>query len=302
MKKILITLLVLGASLSAMMAQNDIQLTQQIYNRNLFNPAATGQSGCWNVSLLARQQWTGFTGRPSTQMLNVNRYFKGYKLGIGLSVINDKLGAEASQNVKASIAYHAWLSQKAVLSFGLGIGLLNKSINGNILTYENANDPNAYISKKSEMKPDFDFGMEFNMGGLNIGAASTHLFTGLKKSATFKVPRHFYLYAKYAFNVSNAVEITPSISLNNIGKINLLEINVTTMIKNRVWAGISYRLDDAIAFIAGVKIIKQLSLGYSYDYSLGAIRGYCGGTHEIMLIGKFGCSPTSKFIVPRFFN
>lgn len=301
MKKIIFFLSILSITIS-LSAQTDIQLSQQINNRILFNPAATGQSGCYNFTLLAREQWTGIKEAPSTQLFNFNKYFKSPKLGIGFTIIYDRIGVEKTLNAKADISYHAWINNEIVLSFGLGMGIINRSINGASLTYEDPNDPNALIIKDSKLAPDFDFGMEFNYKGLNIGAASTHLITSFKKLTNFKVPRHIYAYAKYAIIVSPSVEIVPALSWNNIGNINIIEINAMTNIKDRVSAGLSYRISDALVIIAGVKIIDQLRLSYSYDIKLGSIKyGSTKGSHEIMLLCRFGCDKAGP-IHPRFFN
>lgn len=302
MKKIIFPLLLL---LSAnLIAQNDIQLSHQVQNRILFNPAATGQSGCHNLSLLAREQWTGIDQAPSTQLFNYNKYFKGPKLGIGFSVINDKLGVEHNLNVKGAVAYHAWLTDRSVLSFGLGLGIIKKSVDGSKLVYETAGDPNAVLVKESKLKPDFDFGVEFNSGGLNLGVSSTHLITSIKKSDLVTVPRHLYAYGKYAIRVSDGLEIVPAVSWYNVANIHQIDINSIFYIQDRFWAGATYRLNDAFVMLAGVKIIDQLRIGYAYDFKIGPIKSsYTKGSHEIMLIGKFGCTESFKgMIAPRFFN
>lgn len=75
MKKIILILSFLTITVSVF-AQNDIQLSQQINNRVVFNPAATGQSGCYNFTVLDREQWIGIKDAPSTQLFNFNKYIK----------------------------------------------------------------------------------------------------------------------------------------------------------------------------------------------------------------------------------
>ncbi|MCK9613694.1 MAG: type IX secretion system membrane protein PorP/SprF [Bacteroidales bacterium] len=301
MKKIIVLLSFLITTV-AVFAQTDIQLSQQINNRVLFNPAATGQSGCYNFTILAREQWTGIKEAPSTQLFNFNKYFKGPKLGIGFTFIYDRVGVEKTLNAKASISYHVWLTNEMTLSFGLGMGIINRSVNGAGLTYEDPNDPNAVIIKDSKLKPDFDFGIEYNWKRLNIGVASTHLITSFKKSTIYKVPRHYYTYAKYAIKVSPSVEIIPALSWNCLGNIHIFEINAMTNIKDRVFAGLSYRIDDAFIIMAGVKIIDQVRLSYAYDIKAGSIKyGSTKGSHEIMLLCRFGCDKQGP-LHPRFFN
>ncbi|MEI6765144.1 MAG: type IX secretion system membrane protein PorP/SprF [Bacteroidota bacterium] len=304
MKKISgLLILLLGLSF-AVMAQNDLQLSHQIYNRILFNPAATGQSGCYNITLLAREQWTGIKKAPETQILNINKYITPAKLGLGLSVISDKVGYENILNVKAAIAYHAWLSKRTVLSFGVGGGIISTTVEGSKLTYQEPGDPNATISNITHVYPDFDFGAEFNSGGLNLGVSSTHVVTSFKKSDLMKMPRHIYAYGKYAIKVTKGFEIIPAVSYSNINRVHLFDCNATFSFSDRVWAGASYRIEDSFVLMAGVKIINQLRIGYSYDFKTGPIKSaITKGTHEAMIQMKFGC-PSAKpnQISPRFFN
>jgi type IX secretion system PorP/SprF family membrane protein len=60
------------------------------------------------------------------------------------------------------------------------------------------------------------------------------------------------------------------------------DINVRALWKNMVWAGVSYRIDDALGVMAGVNI-KSFRVGYSYDVTTSGINNYSSGSHEIML-------------------
>ena len=54
------------------------------------------------------------------------------------------------------------------------------------------------------------------------------------------------------------------------------------------WIGLegrpSYRFQDAVSLVAGAEVVKGLRIGYSYDYSLGGLRPYNTGSHEVMLM------------------
>jgi len=317
MKKIILILSFLTITVSVF-AQNDIQLSQQINNRVVFNPAATGQSGCYNFTVLDREQWTGVKDAPSTQLFNFNKYFVKAKLGIGLTLIHDRLGYERSIGAKVAIAYHAWLTDKMVLSFGIGAGILNKTLNYAALTWDDPTEQGIKTGKESKLSPDFDFGIEYNFKGLSIGGSTTHLITSLKKSTSFKVPRHIYAYAKYAITCSPSLEIVPALSYNNVGTVHLVEVNAMANIKDRVSAGLSYRTGinpkgkdtglpvvgtDALVIIAGVKVIDAVRISYSYDIKMGGLKyGSTKGSHELMVLCRFGCNNLDKAPHPRFFN
>ncbi|MFM7729090.1 MAG: type IX secretion system membrane protein PorP/SprF, partial [Flavobacteriales bacterium] len=61
------------------------------------------------------------------------------------------------------------------------------------------------------------------------------------------------------------------------------DFNANLLINNRFWVGGGYRLEDAVIIMAGIDLVPNLKLGYSYDFTTSAIRTYSTGTHEVML-------------------
>ncbi|NND11743.1 MAG: PorP/SprF family type IX secretion system membrane protein, partial [Flavobacteriaceae bacterium] len=73
-------------------AQQFPQFTQYMYNTISVNPAYAGSREFMVINLLNRNQWVGIDGAPNTQTLTVHSSVPGSKFGLGLSVINDKIG------------------------------------------------------------------------------------------------------------------------------------------------------------------------------------------------------------------
>jgi type IX secretion system PorP/SprF family membrane protein len=61
----------------------------------------------------------------------------------------------------------------------------------------------------------------------------------------------------------------------------------TAMLKatfdKKYWMALTYRTDDAAGVALGLKLKKRFDLGYAFDYSLGDIKAYNFGSHELML-------------------
>lgn len=301
MKKILSVIVVTLLTAYAAMSQNDIQLTQQQFSRITFNPAATGQSNYLNAAIFHRSQWLGFDNAPVTQVVNIHKYFSGPRFGLGLNIVNDKIGNESVMDIKFAYAYHVWLNDNMILSLGAGIGVMNRSIDATDLRFDDPSDPNALIDEDSKTKPDFDFGIEFNTPRLTIGASSTHINQGIDKATVFQAPRHIFLYTKYTISASESVDIVPSLSLSNIQNVNLFEVSAVAFLKDKLHGGLAYRVDDAIALMAGITILKRYTVGYSYDISSGSLKSYSDGSHEIMISAKLGAKPVHQQS-PRFFD
>jgi len=298
--KILFLSFIFSATLSY--SQNDILFSHYMFNELTFNPAVAGSSPNLDVSLLARQQWIGFDEAPSSQILNAHSFFRNIG-GLGLTIINDKLGYESSLNFKLYYAHHLQVASSTLLSFGAGIGFLNKTIDGTKLIYEDEDDYESLSHKESRLRPDFNFGAELNTAKLTIGLSSTHIEQGLTTATLFKVPRHYYAYAKYRVEASDKINIVPTFLVKSSTFITQIDFSTIFYYDNKFWLGGAYRFNEAYIGILGFNITKDLKFSYSYDFSAGPIKNYNNGSHEVMIsygIGLGNQPMMSKS--PRYFN
>lgn len=302
MKKLSLIVLFVVATHYYLSAQNDILFSHYMFNELTFNPAVAGSSPTLDATLLARQQWIGFDEAPSSQVLNAHMFMRDIG-GVGMTIINDKLGFENSLNFKLYYAHHLQISRGKLLSFGAGLGFMNKSIDGSKLTYEDENDLNAIYNKESRFRPDFNFGVELNTSKLTVGLSSTHIEQSLTGATLFKVPRHYYAYAKYRIEASDRINIVPTFLVKSSFFITQLDLSAIFFYDNKFWLGAAYRLDEAYIGIVGFNITKDLKFSYSYDYSAGPMKSYNDGSHEAMIsysIGMGNKPMMSKS--PRYFN
>ena len=113
---------VLGVSTAS--AQQDLMLSQEIFSRVNKNPAATGNTEDIDIFLHGRIQWAGIDNSPRTGVLNVTNYIDKIKSGMGFTCSYDKMGvAHSTTNMKLVYAYQLDLTDKYVLSLGLGAGV-----------------------------------------------------------------------------------------------------------------------------------------------------------------------------------
>ena len=105
---ILIFCILWGTSLYA---QNDIGISNYMFDEISYNPSFTGEGETFRASLLARKQWLGMEGSPLFQTLSVDGKTKNIG-GLGLHVVNDKIGFE--NQITATVNY----------SYGVNIGNL----------------------------------------------------------------------------------------------------------------------------------------------------------------------------------
>jgi type IX secretion system PorP/SprF family membrane protein len=72
------------------------------------------------------------------------------------------------------------------------------------------------------------------------------------------------------------------------------DVNLVATMRDRISFGASYRHKDAVVGILQLKINDQLSVGYSYDYTLSNLSTYSSGTHELLLRYDFYFKVNSK--------
>src|SRR5690606_5133254 len=104
-------------------AQQMPQFTQYMYNTIAINPAYAGNRDAISVIGLHRSQWSGLDGAPQTQTLSIHSPLRNEKVGLGLSVINDKAGYENYTYVYGDFSYTINVNEATTLSFGLKAGM-----------------------------------------------------------------------------------------------------------------------------------------------------------------------------------
>ena len=117
LRLVAVTMLLISMHLSSR-AQQNAQFTQYMFNGLAINPAYTGMDEALNVTFLNRSQWVGVDGAPVTQTLTAHTLFSKSKLGIGLSLLNDKIGVHRNQKVAGSAAYHLAFPEKVFCPSG----------------------------------------------------------------------------------------------------------------------------------------------------------------------------------------
>lgn len=266
-------------------SQNDISISHYVLNELSFNPSA--MSNNLSASITARKQWVGFEGSPFTQFINGSAFVPQLYGGVGLSLIHDQVGYEKTINFKAMYSYPVELQTGMSLSLGLGVGFVNKSIDGTKLVVEDESDPYAFSNRTSSFKPDFNFGAELNTTDFAVGLASTHLDRGVKGSSLSKNPRHYYLYGKYKFEINDEFILVPYLLVKSTWYRTQLDVNALVYYRKMLWGGWSYRTGSSVVFLVGYQINKEWKVGYSYDYTVGKMRTYAGGSHELMVAATF---------------
>lgn len=268
-------------------AQQDPQFTQNMFNRLYSNAGYAGTSDGICATALHRQQWVGFDGRPVSTVINIDGTVKFLRGGLGLSILSDKLGAQYSGGVKLSYSYHLKLGG-GILGIGIEGGILFNTLDGSQLNPIQSGDQNIITTNQGGVAPDLGFGLYYKSDKLYAGISANHLIGPTLEYADggtvseVTVARHYYAMAGYTWDFSPNFSLLPSVFVKTDAASAQFDLNLNLMWKNMVWAGASYRIDDAVAILAGVQLYG-FRLGYSYDVTTSGLNSYSNGSHEIML-------------------
>lgn len=268
-----------------------------------YNPSFTGEGETFRASILARKQWLGMEGSPLFQTISIDGKTKRIG-GLGLHVVNDKVGFENQITATVNYAVGVSLGSRSRLSLGFAGGIINRSIDMSELVYQNQNqsDPSMGDFDDTYMIPTINVGLHLCIHNLTIGASATHV---TKSSLVInEMPRHLYGYLQYCFNPKGVVSVVPSALLKYGSDIIQIEGNTNVYINDLFWIGGSYRSKEAIVALAGIILKHRIYIGYSYDYNIGDKSRYSSGCHEVFLSWRMRKDPRQKgfYQSTRLFN
>ena len=90
---------------------------------------------------LHRTQWIGLDGAPETSAFSVNTPLNDSNLGLGVSIVNDKIGPTDENTFSADLSYTIPTSETFKLSFGIKATANLFNIDINKLDPEDQGDP-----------------------------------------------------------------------------------------------------------------------------------------------------------------
>jgi type IX secretion system PorP/SprF family membrane protein len=290
-------------------AQYEPQFTQYLNNELFINPAYAGTRGFAAATLLYRDQWVGIEGAPRTATFGFHSPFMHDKIGLGLSVMNDRIGVTNQTGAFLNYAYHLPTSENSTLSFGLQGGIINVEEKLTDLTTIDPNDPEFSHNIPNKVVPNFGYGMYYHTNNkFYVGLSIPRFLENKIDPSTFKTFNrvnvhhwHYYLYSAYVFDAGENVKCKPSLMFKAAqGAPVELDVNINVLFKELFWVGASYRTGDAVALITQYQLTKQLRFGYSYDYALTKLNNYSSGSHEFTLGYDFTFDK-AKIVTPRYF-
>jgi type IX secretion system PorP/SprF family membrane protein len=270
------------------MAQQKMQYTQYMFNGLLLNPAYAGADDALSLTFINRNQWTKVENAPTTQTLTGHTLFKKKHIGLGLSIINDKLGVHKNLSAVTHYAYHLKTGVGSFLSFGIQAGVNNRKSDYASLVGYNSTDPKLYNPFITHTSLDFGAGLYFRSPKLHAGISAPELIPEritVNDSISIRLSKsNYFVFARYRIPVNDNIAIEPSVLFKYLHNVPLsFDINANMIYRKVLTMGLSYRKKESIDFLLKAQVTPQLQFGYSYDQSIGALSQLSNGSHEVMI-------------------
>lgn len=287
-------------------AQQDAQYTQYMYNTINVNPAYAGSRGAMSIFAMHRTQWVGLDGAPVTNVASINTPLNGNNLGIGFSVVNDKIGPTKENTISADISYTIPTSESYKLSFGIkaSANIFNLDTSKLNPVSDYPLDPSIQ-NINNEFSPNIGAGIYLHSDKAYIGFSIPNFIESNRYDdntvAIFKEKINYYLMAGYVTDLTSDIKFKPAIlSKLVIGSPLQVDISANFMFVEKFTVGVAYRWSAALSAIVGFQVSDGMYIGYGYDHETTKLNNYNSGSHEIFLRYEI-FKNNDKITTPRFF-
>jgi type IX secretion system PorP/SprF family membrane protein len=307
-KLLVLALLLTGID---MFSQQDSQFTQYMYNTININPAYAGSRGVMSVFGLYRNQWVGLDGAPTTMTGSLNTPIGNSNVGLGLSVISDKIGPSDETSISADVSYSIPTSDTFKLSFGLKgtVNLLN--VDFTKLNIYDQTDPRFQNNVDNKFSPNIGAGVYFHSNKTYIGLSVPNFLetkhfdenASSSNSASFvaKERMHYYAIAGHVFDLSSSIQFKPAVLAKIVQGAPLqVDVSGNFLINEKFTIGAAYRWSAAMSAMIGFQATENWFIGYAYDMETTKLANYNSGSHEIFLRYEL-FNNYDRVVSPRFF-
>ncbi|WP_202704441.1 type IX secretion system membrane protein PorP/SprF [Flavobacterium sp. UGB4466] len=302
MKKLVLVLLFCS---TAGFAQQDAQFTQYMYNTININPAYAGSRGAMSIFGLYRTQWVGLDGAPETSSFSLNTPINN-NVGLGVSLVNDKIGPTNENNLSADFSYSIQTSATAKLSFGIKGSANIFKLDPTKLTPEHQGDP-QFQDFQNKFAPNIGAGVYWHTDKAYVGLSVPNFIQTTRFDdndySIYKDRINYYFIAGYVFNLNRyeTIKFKPAIMTKMVeGSPLQVDASANFMFNDKFVIGLAYRWSASFSALAGFQITDSMYVGYSYDRETTRLVNYNSGSHEIFLRFEF-LKNYSRITSPRFF-
>ncbi len=321
MKRILLSISFLIACF--IVQAQDLHFSQFNWSYLNLNPALTGQfNGDYRFNANFKNQWSSIAEPYQTFAFaaDANRPIDSYKpLNMGFVFYNDDAGVGGLQTTQASLSLsHGFglnVDSSLQVSVGTQIGLLSRSINFDVFSFDNQFNGARFNSDRPTGE-DFDnnslnhllvnAGVAFNYlyenrKTFNFGVALFNLTGGNRsfQGTAASVDERLTIHGGADYFLSQKIDLLPSFIFSSQGPNRELlfgtnlryRLSESSFFKRNIYGGVWYRNKDALILSTGLDY-NQWLVGVSYDINLSNL--------EIASNNRGGLELSLTYIIKEF--
>ena len=315
--KIFYTIFLLSFSLASY-AQQEALFSQFFSQKTIVNPGAVGSQGMPCLSAIHRQQWVGLEGAPMSQAITFDAPVFANRVGLGLVVINDRIGFFNGTYINAAYSYRM-VFRNGTLGIGMqGSYRQQRTDWGEAETITQRIDPTAGEDMAIPMF-NVGAGVHFESDRFFVGVSVPYI---LKKSFTKKykgivtdftgTAPHLFLNAGFVIPITADLRLRPAFAsriVENAPPNFDLHFSIGFLENSRLWTGATLRwgqsklatAGDALSLMSQYQVNQKLNIGFAYDLSINGLQQQTAGTFELM-VGYCFVKAGAGVHNPRFFK
>ena len=305
--KLLLILLLLSVSIRA---QQDAQFTNYMYNTINVNPAYAGSRQSMSIFALHRTQWVGLDGAPVTNTASIHTPINNSKVGMGVSIINDRIGPSEESNIAVDLSYTIDTSEDFKLAFGIKASANLMNVDFTKLNRYDANDYSFENNIDNRFSPNVGAGLYLYSDNTYFGLSAPNLletkhfdrYAGPGAFSYIARERiNYYFTAGHVFDLAYNVKFKPAIMTKLVQGAPLqMDLSANFLFNDKFTIGAAYRWSAAVSALVGFQATESWFIGYGYDLETTRLANYNSGSHEVFLRFEL-FNKYNRLTSPRFF-
>ena len=197
--------------------QQDVLLSQYMFNHVSVNPGYAGSKDYVMATILHRQQWVGWEGAPESNVFSIHGP-AGKNLGLGFSLMNDKIGVTSTTDAFGLFSYQLRVSSRLKIGLGIQGGLSYYNYKNSDLIYWDA-DKTFSNPNQSKLLPNMGTGAFLYSEHFYAGVSVPHIFEyntenflGMNSTpANPRKVRHYFGETGVAIKINEDFVLKPSV-------------------------------------------------------------------------------------------
>lgn len=289
-------ILILALLPLGLLAQQEHQYTQFMYNKLTVNPAYAGTRGVPTMTAMYRNQWYKVDGAPRSALISMHAPVFTKRVGVGGELSHHSIGLHRDVQLTASYSYNLIAGKDFSLRVGLSGTLRVLSLNFNEAKPLNALDPSLEDQRFSDAFANFGAGiygtfqerLYFGFSVPKIHRNNIGINPDPDISAAHEVP-HFYGTTGGIIPLGKDLNFLPAVLVKYVRHAPIdVDVTANLEIKQVVTTGFAYRAGgdgkgESLDLLAYWQINPRLGVGAAYDLTLSNLRVATGGSFELLV-------------------